>query len=88
MGMEKMMFGVVALLIGILLLTSMAPTVSTETSVAKNSTGGTLGTVGALVNLSGTSSATIYGLYDLMWAIFGLLLVAGGAFSLYKSITD
>lgn len=76
MGLNAVVVGIVFVLIGVLLLTSLAPTIHTQTNTAST---------GALENVSATSK-TIYNLYDLIWAVAGLVFIVGGAFGLYKEM--
>lgn len=86
--LNGLVMGVVLVFIGAILLTGIAPTIHSQTDVSYNSTGGTSGTTGALVNITNSGARTIYPLYDLIWAVAGLLLIVGGAFTLYQKMTD
>ena len=63
-----LILGVVAVVVGVLLVTSQAPTITDNTNTDAG---------GALENVS-ESAKSIYGLYDFIWATAGLVLIVGG----------
>jgi len=66
--LNELIFGVIAIVVGVILITSQAVTIhdSTDTSTGK-----------PLENVS-ASAKTMYGLYDFLWAVAGLGLIIGG----------
>ena len=80
--MNHLFLSVIFIIIGVVLLTSFAGTVHTQTDTKLNSTGnGCNGaTAGALCNVS-SNAQTIYQFYDLVWAALGLVFIIGGGWS-------
>lgn len=77
MVLEKAVVGLIFVIIGVLLITALAPTINeTSSTNAFNSTGNE-NPAGALENVSG-SAATLYALYDFIWAVGGLVLIVVG----------
>ena len=72
--MDQMLSSIILILIGVILITALAPTIHTQTD-----------TSGALENV-GTSAQSIYNLYDLFWAISGMVLIAGGMYGFFKGL--
>jgi len=75
MVVAAMIGGVIAVVIGVILITSQAVTVTDNTNTDATE---------ALENVS-NDSKSLYGLYDLVWAAGGLLLVVGGLFGIATS---
>ena len=74
--MDAMIQGIVAILVGVILLTALAGTIHTQTD-----------TTGALNNVS-ASAKTLYNLYDLLWAVLGLVFIAGGGYRVVSSFKE
>lgn len=73
--MQVMILAIVAIVVGVILISSTALTVSTNTAT---------GAGGALENVS-ASAKTIYGLYDFLYALLGIGLIIGGFVAFFKA---
>ncbi len=74
-GVANLITAVISIIIGVILITALAVTVTDNTDTS----GGA-----ALENVSSDSQA-LYGLYDLVWAAGGLLLIVFGLFTAVRS---
>jgi drug/metabolite transporter (DMT)-like permease len=74
--MDAIIYGIIAIVIGVVMLTSFGGTIVTATAT---------GTGKPLENASATSK-TMYGMIELLYPIMGVLFMVGGAFSLGKGI--
>lgn len=68
MVLERAVVGLIFVIIGVLLITALAPTINETTGTAAGD---------PLENVSG-SAATLYALYDFIWAVGGLVLIVVG----------
>lgn len=73
--MEQLFVGIIAVVIGVILITSLATTINTNTNTASTK---------PLENVSQSAKA-LYGLYDLVWAALGLVFIVGGGFLVVTS---
>lgn len=71
--LNQMVLAVVGIIVGVILITSQATTINTNTNTQTN---------GNLENVS-SSAKSIYGLYDFVWSIAGLVLIVGGLATFY-----
>jgi len=70
MVMQQMIFAVLAIVVGVILITSQASTIATNTDTSAGS---------ALSEENvGSSAVSIYNLYNFIWAVAGLGLIVGG----------
>lgn len=83
MQLDKTVGGAIAVVVIVILLTALAPTIHDNTSSAKNSTGGTVGVTGPLLNVSETAKP-IYNLTDLLWAALVIIVVVGFGYRAVK----
>lgn len=67
--------GLIFVIIGVVLITSLAITVNTNTQTDAGD---------ALENVSGDAKS-LYGLFDLIWAAGGLVLIVAGLFTIATS---
>lgn len=67
-GISLLITSLVFVIIGVLIITGLAPTISEAAGTGVNE---------SLENVSGTA-ATIYQLYDFIWAVGGLVLLVLG----------
>jgi hypothetical protein len=82
---DKMVGSVVSLMIGVILLTALAPTVHNTSCTANwNTTGNE--TAGCALNVTSSGAQGLYNLYDLFWAIAGLVFIAGGVYGFFTAI--
>ncbi len=75
MAVNDMITGIIGVIIGVILLTALAVTVTTNTDTSTANA--------SLENVSADASA-LYGLYDLVWAAGGLLLIVFGLFTVVR----
>ena len=73
--------GLIFVIIGVVLITALAVTVTDNTNT---DSGSGLALNATLENVSGDAKS-LYGLYDLVWAAGGLILVVAGLFTIAKS---
>lgn len=83
MQLEQKIGAAIGVVVVLILVTAMAPTIHTSTDSSLNSTGGTSGTVGALINVSDTAKP-IYNLTDLLWAALVIIVVVGFGYRAVK----
>lgn len=76
--------GLIFVIIGVVLLTSLALTVNTSTADNEFNSTGDDNAAGALENVS-ADAKSLYGLFDLIWAAGGLVLIVAGLFTIAKS---
>jgi len=72
--------GVIAVVIGVILITSQAVTIQENTASNDFNASGVDEDAGQLQNVSADALA-LYGLYDLVWAAGGLILTVAGIFA-------
>ena len=73
--MEQIIYGIVAIVVGIVMLTSLGPTIVTSTAT---------GTGKSLENASAVSKV-MYGLIEFLYPIIGVLFMVGGGMAIGRT---
>lgn len=87
MNINKVATGIIGLLIGVMLISSLGGTIVTNTaSNAFNATGNDE-QAGPLVNAS-SAAQTGYSIIELGWPLLGVMLLFGGGFGIVSGMKD
>ena len=83
MPINEVVYGIVAIVVGVVMLTSLGPTIVTSTATNGQNATGHNEPAGQLADASGVSKV-MYGLIEFLYPIIGVLFMVGGGMAIGK----